>query len=139
MGTCIGLSTRSQCLTGQCSTARDLGRLHAANIYRQANAFTCRWQARPPAHRSGMHTGDDHQMVQCEEYAGAPGSGAPGAQPFRVLVAPAAELMMDFHAHLSLSEVIGLLGGSWDADMRVLRCGRALSGTCLFGGVAART
>lgn len=79
-------------------------------------------QARAPAHRSGMHTGDDHQMVQCEEFAGAPGSGEPGAQPFRVLVAPAAELMMDFHAHLSLSEVIGLLGGSWDAAMRVLRC-----------------
>ncbi len=85
-----------------------------------------------PAHRQGMHAGDDHQMVTCEEYAGAPGSGAPGAQPFRVLVAPAAELMMDFHAHLSLSEVIGVLGGSWDAEARVLRCAAATSVLCNF-------
>jgi len=57
-------------------------------------------------------------MVPAEEFG-------PGGQPFRVLVAPAAELMMDFHAHLSLSEVIGVLGGSWDADTRELRCARA--------------
>ncbi|KAK9843826.1 hypothetical protein WJX81_007876 [Elliptochloris bilobata] len=84
-----------------------------------------RRQARVPTHRSGVHAGDDHQMVPCEEYAGLPGSGAPGAQPFRVMVAPAAELMMDFHAHLSLSEVIGVLGGSWDAEESVLRVQRA--------------
>jgi len=75
-------------------------------------------QARAPAHRQGLHGGDDHQMVPAEEFG-------PGGQPFRVLVAPAAELMMDFHAHLSLSEVIGVLGGSWDADTRELRCARA--------------
>jgi len=74
-------------------------------------------QARAPAHRQGLHGGDDHQMVPAEEFG-------PGGQPFRVLVAPAAELMMDFHAHLSLSEVIGVLGGSWDADARELRCAR---------------
>jgi protein MYSM1 len=28
---------------------------------------------------------------------------------------------MDVHVHLSGCEVIGLLGGSWDADRRVLR------------------
>jgi hypothetical protein len=32
---------------------------------------------------------DDHDMVRCDMYsAGPPGSGAAGAQPFRVQVAP---------------------------------------------------
>lgn len=32
---------------------------------------------------------DDHDMVRCEQYSSAPaGSGQPGAQPFKVLVAP---------------------------------------------------
>jgi hypothetical protein len=30
--------------------------------------------------------------------------------------------MMDFHAHLSNTEVIGVLGGVWNADSRMLRC-----------------
>lgn len=32
-------------------------------------------------------SGDDHDMVPCERYSGQPGSGVPGAQPFKVLVA----------------------------------------------------
>lgn len=61
------------------------------------------------------------QMVRCEEYHGAIGSGAPGAQPFSVTVAPAALLAMDFHAHLCDHEVIGMLGGTFDAATRSMR------------------
>ena len=61
------------------------------------------------------------QMVRCEEYRGAAGSGAQGAQPFSVSVTPAALLAMDFHAHLSRHEVIGMLGGTFDAVTRSMR------------------
>lgn len=59
-------------------------------------------------------------MVPCTPYRGSP--GGPSAQPFRVAVHPHAQLMMDFHSHLSVTEVIGVLGGAWDADSRMLRC-----------------
>jgi hypothetical protein len=62
------------------------------------------------------------QMVRCEEYRGAAGGGAQGAQPFSVSVTPAALLAMDFHAHLSDHEVIGMLGGTFDAATRSMRC-----------------
>ncbi|KAF6257396.1 hypothetical protein COO60DRAFT_1235274 [Scenedesmus sp. NREL 46B-D3] len=69
---------------------------------------------------------DDHDMVRCDAYsADPPGSGAAGAQPFRVQVAPLVEVVMDFHAHLDRHEVIGLLAGSWDAAGRLLRVERA--------------
>lgn len=61
------------------------------------------------------------QMVRCEEYRGAAGTGAQGAQPFSVSVTPAALLAMDFHAHLCSHEVIGMLGGTFDAATRSMR------------------
>jgi protein MYSM1 len=59
-------------------------------------------------------------LVPCLDFLGAPGSGAPLAQPFSVEVSPEALLVADFHAHLSSCEVIGLLGGSWDPEKRAL-------------------
>ena len=53
-------------------------------------------------------------MVECESYS-------MHGQPFHVKVAASAEVLMDFHAHLSHAEVIGLLAGRWDAATRVLR------------------
>jgi protein MYSM1 len=47
-----------------------------------------------------------------------PGGGEPGSQPFRVVVLPSAQLVMDTHAHLCTNEVIGYLGGDWDAKLR---------------------
>jgi len=81
-----------------------------------------RREVRAPQHRG--NTLDEHQMVACEEYKGAAGSGLPGSQPFRVHVAHAVLALMDFHAHLCDHEIIGLLGGTFDTatrDMRVLR------------------
>ena len=67
------------------------------------------------------------QQMPCAAYAPAPpGSGAPGAQPFRVLVSPLAEAAMDFHAHLDGHEVIGLLAGAWRPRERCLVVERAL-------------
>ena len=60
-------------------------------------------------------------MMRCSEFVGVPGSGAGGAQPFRVVIAPAAALVMDFHAHLNMEEVGGLLSGSYDEATATLR------------------
>lgn len=74
------------------------------------------------------------QMVTCEEYRGPAGSAAPGAQPFSVAVARSALLAMDFHAHLSQHEVIGMLGGTFDAAARSMRCAYSLRCSFAFQG-----
>ncbi|KAJ1735242.1 hypothetical protein LPJ61_000656 [Coemansia biformis] len=74
---------------------------------------------------------DPHQMVRCTPFAGLPQSNVAGSQPFRLVVHTNAQLAMDFHAHLMLSEVIGLLGGRWDAKERVLAVTRAFPCTAL--------
>ncbi|KAJ2791895.1 hypothetical protein GGI18_000806 [Coemansia linderi] len=80
-----------------------------------------RSHARPVA----MRYDDPHQMVRCTPFQGQPLSGVSGSQPFRLVVHTNAQLQMDFHAHLMLSEVIGLLGGRWDATSKVLTVTRA--------------
>eukprot|EP00958_Prasinococcus_capsulatus_P009054 scaffold888_cov569-Prasinococcus_capsulatus_cf.AAC.7 len=66
-------------------------------------------------------------MIKCQILRGIPGSGDSGAQPFSISVAPAAELLMDFHAHLYTDEIIGYLvsdedhshpGGHYDHEKR---------------------
>ncbi|KAJ2438908.1 hypothetical protein GGF42_008136, partial [Coemansia sp. RSA 2424] len=88
-----------------------------------------RSHARPTA----LRYDDPHQMVRCTAFQGQPLSGAPGSQPFRLVVHSNAQLQMDFHAHLMLSEVIGLLGGQWDAANRVLTVARAFPCAALEG------
>ena len=63
-----------------------------------------------------------------------PGSGDPGAQPFRVVVRPSAQLVMDTHAHLCTNEVIGYLGGAWDAASRTVTVAKAFPGRGLASG-----
>ncbi|KAK9818670.1 hypothetical protein WJX74_002471 [Apatococcus lobatus] len=65
---------------------------------------------------------DEHQMVPCQQYGDAPpGSQEEGAQPFKLEVSPTALLVMDYHAHLNMNEIIGFLGGSYDEERRVMR------------------
>lgn len=75
---------------------------------------------------------DPHTMVIPEPYAKGvvtpshttrPSCGAlsdPTTQPFSIQVHPDCHFICDFHAHLADSEIIGLLGGYWDRDNRVL-------------------
>ena len=84
-----------------------------------AEQVRCNVQIKPPARNNSYE--EEHQMVPCAPYKGAVCGGGPSCQPFRVMVAPAAQLMMDFHAHLSNSEVIGILGGSWDEQSLTVR------------------
>ncbi|CAL8469922.1 g9464 [Coccomyxa elongata] len=81
-------------------------------------------QIKPPARNSSYE--EEHQMVPCTPYRNPPGGEGRDCQPFHVVVAPAAQLMMDFHAHLSTSEVIGILGGSWDHSSQTVRVARAV-------------
>ena len=67
-----------------------------------------------------LNGGGDLQMVTCEKYASR------ATQPFKVTITSAAELVMDFHAHLCSDEIIGFLGGVYDADEKTLRVTRAL-------------
>lgn len=63
-------------------------------------------------------TSDSIQLVECEEFASQDQKGI--LQPFTIDVAAEAMLLMDFHAHLSEFEIIGLLAGSWDGEKRHL-------------------
>ncbi|EFJ49022.1 hypothetical protein VOLCADRAFT_117378, partial [Volvox carteri f. nagariensis] len=64
--------------------------------------------------------------VACGNYLGAePGSGAVGAQPFRLRVSDMVVIVMDFHAHCSSTEVGGLLAGVYDPASRTLTVTRA--------------
>jgi len=69
---------------------------------------------------SSEGVGSDLQMVSCEKYSGK------RSQPFKITVTSAAELVMDFHAHLSNDEIAGLLGGVYDAAEKTLRITRAI-------------
>jgi len=69
------------------------------------------------------HLGDTTESLDLTHpanFVGPPGSGAPLAQPFSVSMSSEAMLVMDFHAHLSCCEIIGLLGGTFDAQGRKL-------------------
>jgi proteasome lid subunit RPN8/RPN11 len=59
---------------------------------------------------------DCHTLLMCEEY----GQGGQGPQPFAVKMHPTAAFLCDLHAHLSESEIIGLLGGRWDEQGKCL-------------------
>ncbi len=52
-------------------------------------------------------------MIRCEKYTGEPGSGSPQSQPFKIQVSLKALFLMDLHAHLLSTEVIGFLAGTW--------------------------
>ena len=76
---------------------------------------------------AGGGTLDLHPMRRFAS-ATTPGSGAPGSQPFKLTVSPAAMMIMDLHAHLCTNEVIGYLGGSWDPETRTITVERAFPG-----------
>ena len=60
-------------------------------------------------------------MFKCQRYRGKPGSRQPGTQPYRIQVAASVSATMEFHAHLSTKEVVGLLGGTVDEEQRLIQ------------------
>ncbi|KAI4892571.1 hypothetical protein NFI96_024737, partial [Prochilodus magdalenae] len=58
---------------------------------------------------------DPFQLIPCKAF------GEEKEEPFQVMVCPEALVVMDVHAHVSMGEVIGLLGGSYDDEEKVLK------------------
>ncbi|KAF9088825.1 hypothetical protein BGX23_007095 [Mortierella sp. AD031] len=63
---------------------------------------------------SGGNQYDPFRLVPLRKY------NAQSPAPFRVKVSSDAMLIMDFHSHLAETEVIGLLGGLYDEDEKIL-------------------
>ncbi|KAF9133444.1 hypothetical protein BGW39_009755 [Mortierella sp. 14UC] len=63
---------------------------------------------------SGGNQYDPFRLVPLRRY------NAQNQAPFRVKVSSDAMLIMDFHSHLAETEVIGLLGGLYDEDEKIL-------------------
>ncbi|KAK5827513.1 hypothetical protein F5H01DRAFT_260663, partial [Linnemannia elongata] len=63
---------------------------------------------------SGGNQYDPFRLVPLRKY------NAQNQAPFRVKVSSDAMLIMDFHSHLAETEVIGLLGGLYDEDEKIL-------------------
>jgi protein MYSM1 len=64
-------------------------------------------------------------LIPCKEFTGVAGAVFSQAQPYSVEISEEAMILMDFHAHLSCYEVIGYLGGDWNARERKLTIRRA--------------
>ncbi|KAK6623457.1 hypothetical protein RUM43_009309 [Polyplax serrata] len=54
-------------------------------------------------------------------------------QPFLITVSTNAALVMDFHSHLTSSEVVGYLGGVWDVNSHTLSVTQAFPCKCRLG------
>lgn len=65
-------------------------------------------------------TSESLRLLRPRDFMGTPGSGALLSQPFSLEVSPRASVTMEFHAHLSTLEIIGLLGGMWLPSQRRL-------------------
>uniref|UniRef100_A0A672PXF2 Myb-like, SWIRM and MPN domain-containing protein 1 n=1 Tax=Sinocyclocheilus grahami TaxID=75366 RepID=A0A672PXF2_SINGR len=58
---------------------------------------------------------DPFQLIPCKAF------GEETEEPFRVIVCAEALIVMDIHAHVSMGEVIGLLGGTYEEEKKVLK------------------
>jgi protein MYSM1 len=65
-------------------------------------------------------TTESTDLTTLQEFIGPVGSEGGRCQPFEVTLSSDAVLVMDFHAHLSTWEVIGLLGGQFDEETKQL-------------------
>ncbi|XP_066548263.1 histone H2A deubiquitinase MYSM1 isoform X1 [Amia ocellicauda] len=65
--------------------------------------------------RQGKDSLDPFQLIPCKSF------GEDKQEPFRVVVSAAAMVVMDMHAHVSMAEVIGLLGGGYAEGDKVLK------------------
>jgi hypothetical protein len=63
---------------------------------------------------------DPNTLIECTSF-----STIGKIQPFLVSVSTNAVLVMDFHCHLTTSEVVGYLAGHWDVNAHS-RCSRNL-------------
>lgn len=81
-------------------------------------------RSRPRRQNAGrVHLGtttESLDLTPLQHFVGPVGTGGALSQPFTVKISAEASLVMDFHAHLSSCEIIGLLGGTFNEEDRVL-------------------
>lgn len=63
-------------------------------------------------------TSESLDLTEVQDFMGPIGADGPRCQPFGVTISEDVALVMDFHAHLSSYEVIGLLGGKVDTETK---------------------
>ncbi|KAK1165103.1 histone H2A deubiquitinase MYSM1 isoform X1 [Acipenser oxyrinchus oxyrinchus] len=68
----------------------------------------------PKVPRQAKNSFDPFQLIPCQAFGGEK------QEPFQVRVSGEALVVMDMHAHVSMAEVIGLLGGGYSEGERVL-------------------
>ncbi|XP_041134178.1 histone H2A deubiquitinase MYSM1-like isoform X1 [Polyodon spathula] len=68
----------------------------------------------PKVPRQTKNSFDPFQLIPCQAF------GDEKQEPFQVRVSGEALVVMDMHAHVSMAEVIGLLGGGYSEGERVL-------------------
>mmetsp|Transcript_6951 Transcript_6951/g.12315 ORF Transcript_6951/g.12315 Transcript_6951/m.12315 type:complete len:1105 (+) Transcript_6951:345-3659(+) len=73
------------------------------------------------------------EFVPVSQYQGPPASG-PRAQPFHVKVHSSVYATVDLHAHLSTSEVMGFLAGTFDAEKLSIEIKGAYPGRSMIDG-----
>ncbi|GBG28454.1 Histone H2A deubiquitinase MYSM1 [Hondaea fermentalgiana] len=73
------------------------------------------------------------EFVPFSQYVGPPASG-PRSQPFRVTVHSSVYATVDLHAHLSTSEVMGFLAGTFDAAKLTIEIKGAYPGRSTLDG-----
>ncbi|KAL9951765.1 hypothetical protein ACROYT_G044491 [Oculina patagonica] len=72
---------------------------------------------------------DPFLLVPCRKFP------SPSAVPFDVLIQSESLVVMDTHAHMSTTEVIGLLGGNYSHDSRTLKVSKAIPCRSLSTGL----
>ncbi|XP_055869886.1 MPN domain-containing protein-like [Biomphalaria glabrata] len=71
---------------------------------------------------------DPHTLVKCEHF-----DSQGKIQPFTVSLTSNTLLLMDFHCHLTKSEVVGYLGGRWDSHRQHLSVEQVFPARCRLG------
>ncbi|XP_070570079.1 MPN domain-containing protein-like isoform X2 [Ptychodera flava] len=71
---------------------------------------------------------DPNTLVKCAEF-----SSFGTTQPFTVTVTTNCLMLMDFHCHLTTSEVVGYLAGLWDPTSKSLQILKAFPCRCRLG------
>lgn len=93
---------------------------------RQAKRLKARSDPEPPpspprqprirrAEHEALGVDNDEYLAHFEDYE-------EGRQPFSLVVSPLAEAIMDFHAHLCINEVIGILLGKINGHTKTVEC-----------------
>uniref|UniRef100_A0A6I8PB43 MPN domain-containing protein n=1 Tax=Ornithorhynchus anatinus TaxID=9258 RepID=A0A6I8PB43_ORNAN len=79
-----------------------------------------RGSGRSPDPRGAFSARSPHTLVEVMSF-----SAINKFQPFNVAVSSNVLLLLDFHSHLTRSEVVGYLGGRWDTNSQLLTVLRA--------------